>query len=206
MNLPDIETVNSWLKMGYKSNPGSWVRHSELVGLAAKLIAEKTAYLDPNKAHIMGLIHDIGRWVGVTQSRHCIDGYRFLKEKNYEKLARICITHCFPTKDLHANVSQWDCDETELTFVENFLEQTDMDDYDRLIQLCDCIADPNGFVLMEKRLVDIVIRYGLKNQSGINLTILEKWQKLREIKDYFDQKVGCSIYSLLPDVIENTFS
>ena len=34
---------------------------------------------------------------------------------------------------------------------------------------------------------------------------LKRWEKLFEIKNYFEKKMGKSIYSVLPGVVENTF-
>jgi len=205
MRLPSIKLVKSWLKEGYKQNPGLWVKHSELVGNAAKSIATQINDLDPNQVYLMGLIHDIGRKFGVTQDRHSIDGYNFLKSQGYEELGRICITHCFPNKNINANVGIWDCKKEELNFIENFLINCHYDDYDRLIQLCDCISAEDKYILIEKRIVDVVLRYNLKNQIPIGIPLLEKWQKFLDIKDYFDKVIGKSIYRLLPNVVENTF-
>jgi len=150
----------------------------------------------------MGLIHDIGRIAGVAQDRHSIDGYNFLKEKGYEELARICITHCFPNKDINANIGKWDCTERELKFIENYLVNCEYNDYDRLIQLCDCISMKDKYVLIEKRLIDVALRYNLKNKIPIGVPLLMKWQKYLKLKDYFEKLIGNSIYSLLPYVVE----
>ncbi|MFW9820424.1 MAG: HD domain-containing protein [Candidatus Thorarchaeota archaeon] len=205
MKIPDIRSVKDWLKEGYNRNPGTWVKHSKLVANAAQIIAKKIDNLNDNKAYIMGLIHDIGRFNGISQERHTIDGYLFLKDKGYEELARICITHCFPNKNINANVGIWDCDENELKFIKSFLENYEYDDYDRLIQLCDCISTGNKYILIEKRLIDVVLRYNLKNQVSLGIPVLEKWQRYLEIKDYFTNLIGYSIYNLLPNVVENTF-
>jgi hypothetical protein len=197
--------VKSWIKNGYKQNPGPWVKHSELVANTAKTIAEKIDGLNPNKAYIMGLIHDIGRVFGITQDRHSIDGYNFLKSQGYEELGRICITHCFPNKNIKANVGIWDCNKKELNFIEKFLSNCRYDDYDRLIQLCDCIAAEDKFILIEKRIIDVLLRYNLKTQVPVGIPLLEKWNKYLEIKDYFNKEIGNSIYSLLPNVVVNTF-
>ena len=37
----------------------------------------------------------------------------------------------------------------------------DEDDYDRLIQICDALATDYGFVILEKRFVDVTRRYGI---------------------------------------------
>ena len=121
MKLPEISLIKTWLKEGYERNPGPLVNHCELVGNAAKSIANQIKNLNSEQASIMGLVHDIGRICGKNQERHTIDGFNFLKGKGYEGLARVCITHCFPNKNINANIGIWDCDETELDFIENFL-------------------------------------------------------------------------------------
>ena len=73
------------------------------------------------------------------------------------------------------------------------------DDYDRLVQLCDSLALPSGFCLLEKRFVDVALRYGTPP------VIVDRWKKILEIKDMFEKKINCSIYKLLPGVVENTF-
>ncbi len=73
------------------------------------------------------------------------------------------------------------------------------DDYDRLVQLCDALALPTGFCLLEKRFVDVAIRYGTPPPT------VERWKKILEIKALFDRKVNGSIYQLLPGVIESSF-
>lgn len=205
MKLPEIRLVEKWLKEGYKRNPGPWVNHSKLVANAAQIIASRIEDLNEKKAYIMGLIHDIGRFAGITEERHTLDGYNFLKERGYENLARICITHCFPNKNINVNIGFWDCSEIELEFVKIFLDNCEYNDYDRLIQLCDCISMENKYVLIEKRLIDVVLRYNLKSQVPLSIPLLQKWKRYLELIDYFSKMIGESIYNLLPNVIENTF-
>jgi hypothetical protein len=205
LKIPEISLVKDWLKEGNVRNPGPWVRHSELVGNAARIIADKIENLNAKKAYIMGLIHDIGRIVGIAQERHTIDGYNFLMENGYKNLARICISHCFPNKNVNANIGIWDCSEGELEFIRNFLCNCEYDDYDRLIQLCDCFSMENKYVLIEKRLIDVALRYNLKNKVGLGHPLLQKWKRYLEVRDYFNNLIGESIYNLLPNVIENTF-
>jgi hypothetical protein len=52
---------------------------------------------------------------------------------------------------------------------------------------------------MEKRMLDVGLRYGINEFS------LRKWQATFNIKVDFEQRMGCSVYSLLPGVVENTF-
>ena len=82
--------------------------------------------------------------------------------------------------------------------MQDFLNSRPYDDYDRLIQLCDAISLPNGACILEKRLVDVALRHGVTEHS------IDKWKAFMQVKKHFDQLCGCSIYSLLPNVLENS--
>jgi hypothetical protein len=180
-------------------NPGPWTAHSRYAALAAETIAERCSELDPQKAYILGCLHDIGRRVGVTGMRHVIDGYHFLSSRGFEDAARICLTHSYPIKVAASGFGGWDGSEEELQFVQDFLDRNEYTLYDRLIQLCDSLALPTGFCLLEKRMVDVVMRYGFNEYA------IPKWQAYFDIKREFDRATGGSIYNLLPGIIENTF-
>ena len=199
MNIPNLKQAHAYLDEAHRLNPGPWYSHSLYVAEGAKLIAAHRADLDADAAYILGLLHDIGRRCGVTQMRHVIDGYNFLHDEGYEDAARISMTHSFPIQDSRMVVGGWDCSAEELKFVENYLAGIEYDDYDRLLQLCDTIALPSGFCLMEKRFIDVALRY------GISENIPPKWQKFLDLQTYFSEKIGRSIYAVLPKVVENTF-
>lgn len=200
MRIPDRATAEMLFQQAGARNPGRWVAHSRRVAEAAQLIAARLPGLDPDVAYILGLLHDLGRQEGVTGVRHVLDGYRHLAALGYEDAARIAMTHSFAVKDLRAIFGAWDCTAEELRFIEQYLAAVEYDDYDRLIQLCDSLAVAGGFVLMEKRMLDVAFRYG-----KLNDTILAKWRATFDIKRDFEARMGCSIYSLLPGVVENTF-
>ena len=199
MNNPSRALAEDLLQEAQWLNPGKWVDHSVMTGQAAEIIAAHLPELDPQAAAILGLLHDIGRRAGVTDIRHCIDGYTYLHELGFEDAARICITHIFTVQDINAANGKWDCSEDEIQFIQHYLASLQYDDYDRLIQLCDALALPAGFCLIEKRLVDVAIR------RGINSTTIDKWKATFQVKTDFEARIGKSIYSLLPGVIENTF-
>lgn len=94
---------------------------------------------------------------------------------------------------------EWDCTSSEVVFIQSFLDRTELDDYDRLIQLCDSLATASGFVLMEKRMIDVALRYGVNEFSA------RKWRKTFEVRSDSEKRMGCGIYSLLPGVVDNTF-
>lgn len=197
--VPTVREAELMLKEAERLNPGPWVDHSLYTGKAAKLIAELHPELDANTALVLGKLHDIGRRFGVTSMRHSIDGYKFTLDKGYDLLAKICITHSFPYKNVESGCGKWDCSNSEIKFVENYLMDTEFDEYDKLIQLCDALALPNGFSLLEKRMVDVALR------NGVNEYIVSKWKATFEIQQHFERIIGKSIYSILPGVVENTF-
>ena len=199
MHIPTLEEARDFLTAAEKMNPGPWIQHSLFVAEAAKEIATHHADLDPEAAYILGCLHDIGRREGVTGMRHMIDGYYFLQPRGFSDAARICLTHSFPLQNVHAVFGKWDCSDEELKFVEEYLSQVQYDNYDKLLQLCDCLALPSGFTLIEKRMVDVAMRY------GTNEFVAAKWRATFDLQEEFEKAIGRSIYRVLPGVVENTF-
>ena len=183
-------------------NPGPWVAHSINVARAAELIAARHPALDAQRAYILGLLHDIGRRAGRTGMRHVIDGFVYLNELGYDAAARICLTHSFPYQNPRAVLGEWDCTEQEFQMMSDALMSLTYDEYDLLFQLCDSLALPEGFCLIEKRLVDVFLRYG---QHGVDSSVHTKWQQVFAIQRQFERIIDCSIYDLLPGVVETTF-
>lgn len=200
MTIPNRDTAAMFLLEAERLNPGNWVAHSLVTAQAAEAIAKVHPDLDSEVAYVMGYLHDIGRRAGITYMRHSLDGYHFLQQHGYDDIARICITHTFWLKDLNEYSGKRDCSAEEIQFLESYITSIEYNEYDWLIQLCDCLALPTGFCLLEKRLVDAALRYGTTKYTAI------KWKLLFEIKSKFEQKIGRSIYDLLPGVRENTFS
>ena len=83
--------------------------------------------------------------------------------------------------------------------MKEFVANAVYDDYDRLVQLCDALAMPSGLCLLEKRFVDVTMRY------GVHPATIDRWKKILEIKERFEDQIGCSFYALLPGVMENSF-
>ncbi|MDA0746633.1 MAG: HD domain-containing protein [bacterium] len=199
MKIPTREQAHRLLDEGYALNPGPWRDHVRFVGEAARAIAQHHPDLDPEIAYIMGCMHDIGRREGVTGMRHVIDGYTFLIKQGFEDAARICLTHSFPLKNTNAVFGEWDCTPEERRLVDDFIANIEYTDYDRLLQLCDALALPSGFCLIEKRFVDVAMRYG-PNQYTV-----PKWTAVLNLRDTFSHTIGRPIYSVLPGIVQNTF-
>lgn len=199
MKVPTLEQATEFIKYAEEKNPGEWISHSYNVAKAAKSIASQCPDLDGDIAYILGLLHDIGRYEGRVQMHHSVSGYDFLINKGYDAAARIALTHSFILPDIKSYAGKADCTDAELTFVEEYLKNTTYNDYDKLIQLCDAIALEDGICLMEKRLIDVVMRY------GVNDFTLLKWKTQLGLRDYFSEKIGKSIYEVLDGVVETTF-
>ena len=197
---PELKTAEEELAIAGRMNPGPWIMHSTYTAQACRLIAERCPSMNPEKAYILGLLHDIGRRVGICQERHMVAGYQFCMEKGWDDQARICISHSFMIQDIGTALGNWDVSGEEYRLVENFLETVEYDDYDRLVQLCDSLAVATGFCLLEKRFVDVSLRY------GVNDRVVDRWKAVFALKDYFESMIGCPVYDILPGVRENTFS
>ncbi len=194
--LPTKEQALEELKVAGQMNPGPWVKHSENVGIAARNIAEKIPGMDPQKAYIVGLLHDIGRRVGIVDiPTHVYEGYKYCMEKGWDEAARVCMTHSYRLmKDEFDYEPSTDAEKA----IKEYILHTEADDYDKLIQLCDSLATDYGFVILEKRFVDVTRRYGI--MEGY----IKGWDVSFEIKETFEEKMGCSIYDVLPDIGRTT--
>ena len=142
--------------------------------------------LNADTAYVLGLLHDIGRREGVTDMRHIVDGYRYMKSLGYDICARICLTHSFPYKDIRSYNGQNDCAMEETEFIKSFLDNAEYDDYDRLIQLCDSISGAEGVMDMIERMSDVKRRYGNYDPG--------KWDRNLELRAYFENRMHMDLY------------
>lgn len=187
---PTRRQAEQILEDGAALNPGPWREHSIIAAQCAEKIAEKCG-LDSNRAYINSLLHDIGRRAGKTYIRHIFDGYDYLNGLSYSGAARICLTHSFALGKISEYLGEHDVDDDRLAFLEDFLKNTEFDNYDRLGQLCDYLSYPSGACIAEKRMVDVALRHGINDDT------IEKWRSVLNIKADFDRMAGCDIYSLI---------
>lgn len=183
---PTREKAEELLEEGVRCNPGAWGRHSRLVALCAERIARACGDMDPEKAYVLGLLHDIGRRFGVKHMGHIYDGWSYMREQGYDEAARICLTHSFSVQNLRDYIGRVDITAEEKKELEIALSETVYDDYDRLIQLCDSLAGGESIMTIEDRMEDVKKRYGCYPK--------EKWDKNLELKAYFEKKAGRNIY------------
>jgi hypothetical protein len=199
MKIPSSSEAHLLLKEAENLNPTLWVQHSIHVAKAAWIIANKHPRLDADAAYVLGLLHDIGRREGRFHARHILDGYSFLLNLGYDDAARICLTHSFVIPDLNAYAGGIDCTPQELEFIRNTISSIQFTEYDLLIQLCDGISLPSGYCLLEKRMIDVAMRLGISDKT------IPSWKARFRLKEMFESTIGCSIYQILPGIIESTF-
>lgn len=195
--LPSKEEALKELYIAGEKNPGPWVKHSENVGIAARNIAHLIPNMDEDKAYILGLLHDIGRRVGIVDiPKHVYEGYKYCTAKGWDEAARICMTHSYIFMKDEFDYEPETIEEKEIKrFIINCGEA---DEYDRLIQMCDALATDYGFVILEKRFVDVTRRYGIMERY------IKGWDITFKVKEMFESKMGCSIYDVLPNIGETT--
>jgi len=186
--LPTREKAEELLKEAERCNPGPWGNHSRIAALCAERIAGACSDLDADKAYILGLLHDIGRKFGVRHLGHVSDGYSYMMSLGYDEAAKICLTHSFNNKSVDSYIGNFDTTKEELQLIRDALEAADIDEYDRLIQLCDSIAGAEGVMDIEARMEDVRRRYGSYPQ--------EKWDNNLKLKARFEQKMGRDIYTV----------
>ncbi len=187
--LPTKEQAEILLKEAELCNPGPWGDHSRVAAYCAEKIAVKCKDVDPEKAYILGLLHDIGRKFGVRHLGHVSDGYSYMMSLGFDEVAKICLTHSFNNQVIDDYVGKMDTTDEELQMIQNALKETVMDDYDRLIQLCDALAGTKGILDIEERMLDVKNRYGFYPQA--------KWDTNINLKKYFEEKMDDEVYQVV---------
>ena len=168
---------------------GRWDDHCRTAARCARAIAARCPGLDPDKAYVLGLLHDIGRRWGDGHLRHVYYGWQYMMQLGYDDAARICLTHSFQIQRMDAYIGRRDIPPQALNELEQALKAAVYDDYDRLIQLCDSIAGTDGPVDMAARMEDVRRRYGSYPQ--------DKWDRNFELKGYFEHWAGAELYQIV---------
>ena len=182
---PDRKKAEELLKEAETLNPGPWGNHSRTVARCAERIAARTG-MDPDKAYVLGLLHDIGRQFGKRHLGHASDGYAYMMSLGFDDAARICLTHSFNGHTIEGYIGNHDTTDAETELITRELRRAQFDDYDRLIQLCDSISGAEGVMDIIDRMSDVKRRYGGYDP--------EKWDANLALKDYFERKMGCDLY------------
>ena len=187
--IPTRAEAERLLQEAEGRNPGPWGNHSRVAAHCAEKIAEACGDMDPEKAYILGLLHDIGRRFGVRHLGHVSDGFSYMMSLGYDEAARICLTHSFNNLTIDEYIGRFDTTAEELELIRSELRKADADDYDRLIQLCDALAGSEGVMNIEDRMNDVKRRYGSFPRP--------KWDSNLRLKAYFEGKAHRDIYDIV---------
>lgn len=187
--LPTREEAVRLLKEAEKCNPGPWGNHSRVTAHCAEKIALECDGMDAEKAYIVGLLHDIGRKFGTRHMGHVSDGYSYMMSLGYDEVAQICLTHSFMDQTTDGYIGKFDTTDAELKMIQEALKEVEINEYDRLIRLCDALAGSEGVMDIEDRMNDVKRRYGSYPQ--------EKWDSKMALKRYFEEKTGRDIYAVV---------
>lgn len=183
---PSREEAERLVRESEAINPGPWGDHCRVAAHCAERIAARCEGMNPDKAYVVGLLHDIGRRFGGRHLGHVADGYSYMMSLGYDEVARICLTHSFNNQSMDGYIGKIDTTEEELKLIQTELAKISMDDYDRLIQLCDALAGAEGVLDMEERMGDVKRRYGYYPE--------DKWNINLELKRYFEDKMHADLY------------
>ena len=187
--MPTRAEAEKILEGAERCNSGPWVKHSRITAQCAEKIAELCENLDSEKAYILGLLHDIGRKFGVRFLGHVSDGYTYMMLLGYDEVAKICLTHSFNNSTIKEYIGKFDVSDEELELIKTALSKVNMDDYDKLIQLCDALSGSDSVLNIEDRMSEVKQRYGYYPQ--------EKWNSNIRLKNYFEKKTGKDIYEIV---------
>lgn len=195
MNLTSKEALKL-LEEAQKLNPGRWINHSKKVGEAAARIADKL-HLDSDKARAMGYIHDIGKRFG-KKAVHTVEGYEFIKSLSYDlEYANICLTHSYLNNDINCTAGGYPSPKYKgYEFRKKFIQNHKYTIYDKIINICDLFCT-NEFVTIDRRLLDVYTRLGVYDNTVYHI------KETTELKRELENKMGCGLYSLFPEIVEN---
>ena len=168
-----------------------WINHCIYVGIAAGRIASKLG-LDSDYAQALGYVHDIGR--KISHPNHTIAGYKYMINEGYYEEARSCLTHSFIDNNIYYTAGGVPKGQDRFDYINNFLQNTELNIYDNIVQMCDLFCLDNGFTTIERRLLDITLRKGIFNNSLLHL------EKAMQLKCRLENLMGCSLYELFPEI------
>lgn len=179
---------------------GTWhtyYDHIYNVAKVCKIIASRTKHLDPEKAFMIGLLHDIGKMKETyTGEFHGIAGYNMIINKDPD-IAKGCLLHSFVSDEIYdfekCKKFQRVNDRKQYDFILEYLSKNPMNDYDILLQMADSIGDYRGFISIEDRIDDFLERHNILEKK-----FSENILKPRiDNKKYFDKLIGQDVYEVL---------
>lgn len=170
----------------------SWRAHSFGVARLAEKIAARTSFMDPYRAYVSGLLHDIGkRWNEYGENTfHPLSGYHYMSAFGFKEVARTCLTHSFLVRGSRKNLMP--NPDNLVAEAARLVRPLRYDDYDRLIQLCDWLNDCGTDCTIEFRARSLIRRYSELPERR-TMVLADAAQRL---KARFDRVCGGDIYEI----------
>lgn len=171
--------------------PESDTLHCMAVACNAALIASKCG-MNGRHAYILGLLHDYGELTsrGKAGEFHGTSGYDAMIALGYPEIARICLTHTFPTHDF--KIDDYTYPRKQLIRVKELISGIQYNEYDKIIQYSDALVMGYKVTDLKRRAIYIMKKYNVSLPA-----IRRKYKEFLQLKHYFDKKCGCDTYSIL---------
>lgn len=178
------------LHMNTYGNFGHYLR----VAKNAQKIALAIPGLNPDKAYIMGLLHDYGQAaeVGDKHYFHGLIGYQQLLAMGYDEAARAALVHSFFENEEITPESYHSYDRQSIIKCAEILRLRPFDDYDRLVHLADLTATGSKATTIERRFEYLAVQYKINEKM-----IAQKFLMACQLKAYFDKLCKRNIYDVL---------
>ncbi len=91
----------------------------------------------------------------------------------------------------------WDITTEEGQEIQKYLDTHEYTIYDKIIQIADHMGDANGFVTIERRLIDVHLR------KGIDENTIKTWEVIFQTQIELEKLMKGSIYQYFPEIKEN---
>jgi uncharacterized protein len=181
----------------HSSVDSSWRDHCLQVSSAARrladIISSRGHTVDPEKAEVLGLLHDLGRSRGHTL-RHGIEGYLLAQREGLPGEGRICLVHILKGRPLHDAVAVGMLTEQERSdLLKNGWQPGQLTLEEKVVILADALISDTGLVPIEEKYASARRRYGAQLHHYQD----EAWVK--RLADEISQLLGASPYDALAD-------
>ena len=188
--ITDLAGELERLNIKKKDSFGHYLR----VAQNARILALKIPHLNPDKAYIMGLMHDYGQ-IDETKDKHLFHGligYQKLLKLGYDEAARACLVHSFFEWEDITPERYHSYDKDSIICCSNILKERPFDDYDRLVHLADLMATGSKLTTIEMRFEYLAATYRINE-----IIIKDKYELACRLKHYFDELIGEDVYNIL---------
>lgn len=188
--VADLSEELRKLHISGKESLGHYIR----VAQNAHKIALYLPHLNPEKAYIMGLVHDYGQVEEARNKKrfHGLAGYQSLMTMGYDEAARACLVHSFFEWEDITPERYHSYDKDCILQCAKLLKERPFNDYDRLVHLADLTAICHKTTSLEMRFEYLAVTYRINERL-----IKEKFLMACRLKHYFDELCQQNIYDIL---------